>query len=146
MLSAGGVAVAVGSIESTSLIITWSLADGILVTGYSISYSNIYTQCFIDSDTVSGIAAGETSRELTDLEEGTEYTITVTAILTDGRTNEDTVIDATLAEGEVANSLTYLTCIVLLTFPAKARGSHSCSTPSLTLSSSINCSHICHYI
>ena len=103
MLSAGVVAVAIDFLGSTSLIITWSLADGITVTDYSISYSNTDAQCFTDSGTVSGIAAGETSHELPDLEEATEYTITVTAILTGGRTNEDTVVTATLAEGEVAS-------------------------------------------
>ena len=95
---------AVGSTSSTSLAISWSLADGAAVTGYSISYSNTDTQCFTDSATVSGIAAGETSHTLTDLEEGTEYTITVTALLTGGGSDEDSVTATTLAAGD----LTYL--------------------------------------
>ena len=92
----------VGSTSSTSLTISWSLADGAAVTGYSISYSNTDTQCFTDSATVSGIAAGETSHTLTNLEEGTEYTITVTALLTGGGSDEDSVTATTLAAGEVA--------------------------------------------
>ena len=82
--STGAISVAVDSTSSTSLTISWSLADSAVVTGYSISYSNTDTQCFTDSHTVSGIAAGETSHTLTDLEEATEYTITVTALLTGG--------------------------------------------------------------
>ena len=71
------------------------------MTGYSISYSNTDTQCFTDSHTVSGIAAGETSHTLTDLEEGTEHTITVTALLTGGGTDEDSVTATILAAGDV---------------------------------------------
>ena len=82
--SPGVISLAVDSIDSTSLAISWSLADGATVTGYSISYSTTDTQCFTDSDTVSGIAPGETSHTLTNLEEGTGYTITVTALLTGG--------------------------------------------------------------
>jgi len=92
------------NIESTdaiSLTISWSLTDGATVTGYSISYSNIDTQCFTDSDTLSGIAAGKTSHTLIDLEEGTEYTITVTAELTGGGTLEDSVTGTTQAVGEM---------------------------------------------
>ena len=92
---------AVDSTNSTSLTISWSLAGGATVTGYNISYSNTDTQCFTDSHTVSGIAAGETSHTLTDLEEGTEYTITVTALLTGGGTDEDSATATTLAAGEL---------------------------------------------
>ena len=73
------------------------------MTGYSISYSNTDTECFIDSNTVSGITAGETSHTLTDLEEGTEYTITVTAQLAGGGTDEDTVASTTLAAGDLVD-------------------------------------------
>ena len=73
------------------------------MTGYSISYSNTDTQCFIDSDTVSGITAGERSHTLTDLEEGTEYTINVTALLTGGGTDEDSATATTLAAGDIVD-------------------------------------------
>ena len=71
------------------------------MTGYNISYSNTDTQCFTDSDTVPGIAAGETNHTLTDLEEGTKYTITMIALLTGGGTDEDTVTATTLATGDL---------------------------------------------
>ena len=91
------------STEATSLIISWSLVGSAVETGYSISYSNTDTQCFTDSDTVSGIAAGETSHTLTDLEEGTEYTITVTALLTGGEILEYSVTGTTRVVGEMVN-------------------------------------------
>ena len=91
------------SSEATSLTISWTLVGSAVETGYNISYSNTDTQCFTDSDTVSGIAAGETSHTLTDLEEGTEYTITVTALLTGGGTLEDSVTGTTQAVGEMVN-------------------------------------------
>ena len=73
------------------------------MTGYNISYSNTDTQCFTDSHTVSGIAASVTSHTLTDLEEGTKYTITVTALLTGGGTDEDIVTATTLAAGDLVD-------------------------------------------
>ena len=91
------------STEATSLIISWSLVGSAVETSYSISYSNTDTQCFTDSDTVSGIAAGETSHTLTDLEEGTEYTITVTALLTGGEILEYSVTGMTRVVGEMVN-------------------------------------------
>ena len=130
---------AVDSAESTSLTISWSLADGATVTGYSTFYSSTDTQCFTDSRTVSGIAAGETSHLLTELEEATEYTVTVTALLTGGGSDEDNVTATTLAAGQTDNLRTGLTHIVLLV-------TLSHSFPSLTLSSSICSSHFCQYI
>ena len=91
------------STEATSLIVSWSLVGSAVETSYSISYSNTDTQCFTDSDTVSGIAAGETRHTLTDLEEGTEYTITVTALLTGGEILEYSVTGTTRVVGEMVN-------------------------------------------
>ena len=92
-----------GTNSSTSLTISWALAGGTAVTGYTISYSNTDTQCFTDSHTVSGIAANEKRHTLTDLEEGTEYTITVTAQLTGGGTEEDSATATTLAAGDLVD-------------------------------------------
>ena len=65
-----------------SLTISWTLANGVTVTEYNISYSNI--DCPNDIyDDITGISDSETMYTLTDLEEGTEYSITVTAILSD---------------------------------------------------------------
>ena len=83
--------------SSTSIIISWILYD-VTATEYIISYSNTDIDCFnisYDDTTVSIMSV-----ELTDLEEGTEYSITVTAILSDdGETASATVIATTLPIG-----------------------------------------------
>ena len=68
-------------------------------TEYIISYSN--SDCPNDIyDAITGISDSETMYTLTDLEEGTEYSITVTAILSDdGGTASDTVTATTLPIG-----------------------------------------------
>ena len=74
--------VTVVSTSTTSLTISWTLADDVTVTEYIISYSN--TDCLNDMyDDITGISDSETMYTLDDLEEGTEYSITVTAILSD---------------------------------------------------------------
>ena len=66
---------------------------------YSISYSATDTDCFTDtgSDTIAG---SETMYTLPGLEEGTEYSITVTATITGGGSQEDMVVGTTVAAGE----------------------------------------------
>ena len=82
-----------------SLTISWTLANDVTVTEHIISYSN--TDCPNDIyDDITGISASETIYTLTDLEEGTEYSITVTAILSDdGGTASDTVTATTMSVG-----------------------------------------------
>ena len=70
------------SSSDTSLTISWTLPEGVSTTSYTISYSNTNTDCFTHSR--SDISASGTSHTLTGLEEGTEYSITVTATLTGG--------------------------------------------------------------
>ena len=70
------------------------------VSTYSISYSNTNnTQCFTDSNDISDISDSETMYNLTGLQEATEYSITVTAILSDGETAVDRVTATTLPAG-----------------------------------------------
>ena len=89
------------SATTTSLTITWTLDDDVTVTieSYTISYSNTNTECFSDSDEITGIAASETMYTLTDLQEDTEYSITVTVLVSDGETVEDNITAITLAAG-----------------------------------------------
>ena len=68
-----------------------------MATSYTISYSNTNTECFPDSR--GGITASGISHTLDDLEEGTEYSITVTASLTGGRTERDTITGSTRTAG-----------------------------------------------
>ena len=86
-------------INATSVNISWTVADGVSVTGYSLSYSNTDTSCFSDSDTVSGIADTATQYTLRNLQEFTEYTITVTAMLSGGGTGQVSVTTTTLPAG-----------------------------------------------
>ncbi|CAI8047832.1 Receptor-type tyrosine-protein phosphatase delta, partial [Geodia barretti] len=72
------------------MTISWTLERPLTATGYTISYSNTNnTGCFTDSR--SGITTSWTSYSLTGLEEGTRYSITVTATLTRGGTEQDTI-------------------------------------------------------
>ena len=89
----------VTSTSTTSLAMSWTLDDNVTATNYTISYSNTNTDCFTDSDDIIGIAASETLYNLTDLQEGTEYSITVTATLSDGETAEDNLTTTTMAAG-----------------------------------------------
>ncbi|CAI8013812.1 Neogenin, partial [Geodia barretti] len=90
-----GLTVSATPSSSTSLTISWTLEDSLTATSYTISYSNTNTDCFTDSR--SGISASGTSYTLTGLEEGTEYSITVTATLTgNGGTQEGSTTATTL--------------------------------------------------
>ena len=67
----------------TSLNISWALDYRVMAESYTISYSNTNTDCFVYFNEISGIAASETMYTLTDLQESTEYSITVTALVRD---------------------------------------------------------------
>ena len=88
----------VDSTSTTSLTISWTLDDSVTATSYIISYSNTNTQCFTKSyDDITGITGSEVT--LAGLQEATEYSITVTAILSDGETGEDSLTATTMAAG-----------------------------------------------
>ena len=87
----------VDTFSTTSITISWILYD-VTATEYIISYSNTDIDCFNIS--YNDITVSIMSVELTDLEEGTEYSITVTAILSDdGGTASDTITATTLPIG-----------------------------------------------
>ena len=97
--SAGALSVSVDSTSTTSLTISWTLHDSVTATSYTISYSNTNTQCFTESyDDIIGITDSETMYTLTELQEDSEYSITVTAILSDGETG-DSLRATTMAAG-----------------------------------------------
>ena len=69
------------------------------VTTYNISYSTTNTQCFTNSNVITDIAGSETMYTVTGLQEGTEYSITVTAMLSDGETEENSLTATTMGTG-----------------------------------------------
>ena len=98
--SAGALSVSVDSTSTTSLTISWTVHDSVTTTSYTISYSITNTQCFTESyDDITGITGSETMYTLTELQDGAEYSITVTAILSDGETEEDSLRATTTATG-----------------------------------------------
>ena len=79
------------SSTTTSISISWTLAEGVVASSYTIFYSN--TKCFpSDSNTMSG---SQTMYTLDPLEEGTEYSITITATLTGGGGSQEVSTTAT---------------------------------------------------
>ena len=82
--------------QSTSLVVMWDITKRVI--SYSISYYNTNIQCFSDSNIITGISSIETMYTLTDLQEATEYSITLNAILSDGET-ESSFMATTMAAG-----------------------------------------------
>ena len=98
--SLDALSVMLDSKSTTSLTISWTLVDGVTATDYTISYSNTdNTDCFTDSSTVIPASESDTTYTLNDLEEGTEYSITVTTTLSGGGTGEDSLTATTMAVG-----------------------------------------------
>ena len=72
---------------------------------YIISYSNTDTECFTDSDDITGIGGSETTYTLSGLQEGTEYSITVTATLSNGATFEKSISLSTTSTGTMIHTI-----------------------------------------
>ena len=93
--------VAVDSLSSTHLNISWVLDYRLITTSYTISYSNTgNTWCFTDSGNITGVAASETMYTL-NLQEDTAYSITVTALLSGGETAEESLTATTMTAGQL---------------------------------------------
>ena len=105
----GAFSVAIYSTDLKSLTITWALAANMTVANYTIDYSNTGTVCLKAIISISGIPASETRYTLGNLNEGTRYTINVTAQLNGGGTYEDRVTASTHAGGEAAY---VLVCVI----------------------------------
>ena len=95
----GTLAVSLIASFTTSLTVSWTLATDVTTTSFTISYSTTDTQCFSVSSDITDIAASETMYTVTGLQEGTEYSITVTAVLSDGGSGGDSLTASTMAAG-----------------------------------------------
>ena len=95
----------VNSLSTTHLVISWRLGKGVNATSYTISYFN--TKC--STLNYDDITARNMTYNLTGLEEGTEYSITVTAILSDGETmEENSLTTSTMPSGRTNLSQKHL--------------------------------------
>ena len=83
------------SIQSTSINLTWSQPTGDIVDSYIITYSFTIRVCGVTGG--STVMVGGSSREytLTDLEENSDYTISITARNEAGDSPPTTTIMAT---------------------------------------------------
>ena len=114
--SAGALSVVDISTTANSISLRWSVIAGVQPSGYIVSYSNTdNTDCFTISNTVSITDASDMDYVIEGLEEGTEYTITVTLLQDDdGPTDEDTEIHATADASKSLNNiadLLHMCCI-----------------------------------
>ena len=102
--------IAVNPNGTTSITVSWMVISSITPTGYVISYCNIdNTQCFTISNTTS-IAGSLSSYIIEDLQEATQYSITVSIL---GRSDQDTAEATTMAAGMSINEST-LHCVYYL--------------------------------
>ena len=101
MLFSDAISVTVVSAMTTSIVISWTLIAGAVAEEYTISYSNTEnTDCFTISQTVPITDGLDVSYNIEDLEEGTEYSISVRLIRGGAVTDMDTVKHSTADAGE----------------------------------------------
>ena len=81
-----------------SVEVTWTASSSSDVTGYLVSYTTTAEYTSDDSVTVNG--RGTTSHTLSNLEEGTFYTITVQANSINGNANSAPVSATTYTDGK----------------------------------------------
>lgn len=97
----GILSVSLFDLSSTYLTLSLSLVPGNVATGYTINFFNVQnTWCFIDSYNITDIGGNETMFTLTDLQEYTTYSITVTVLLSDGGTAHDSLNITTMVAGK----------------------------------------------
>ena len=123
------------SATATSISLQWSVIAGVQPSGYTISYSNTdNTDCFTISDTVSITDGSDMDYVIEGLEEGTEYTITVTLLRDDGPSDEDTEIQATADTRKLLDHIADLLHVYLVLVSSAAPTSVSV-LPNVTSSS-----------
>ena len=104
-------------IQSTSLVVMWELLSSIeTFSTFTISYSNTNnTQCFNDTDLITIDDSTARQYALMDLQEATEYSITVSVVL-NGVESRDSLIATTHAAGLCFAKMSIMTEIVVPIF------------------------------
>ena len=84
------------------LSISWELGPGVTPTNYNISYHNTNIQCFNDTHKISDIDVGHTKYNLTGLEEGSEYSVSINVQICEiEEVSEKIIISSTLPNGQL---------------------------------------------
>ena len=81
----------------TSMFFSWTLREDLTAAFYTISYIN--NDCINDTYDDIVIGGNTTIYRLLGLQEGTNYTITLTAYLTDGRYGSGFLTSSTMSVG-----------------------------------------------
>ena len=111
---AGAISVTVRAAPATSIFIDWTVVDGVVPTGFTVSFSNTdNTDCFTDTSTTTITDGSARSYNIEDLQEGTEYTIIVSLLRGDEATDEDTVTQATDDARETLNAMISSICTIM---------------------------------
>ena len=88
----------VSSTNTTTVTITWTLGTETTASSYNISYTN--TNCFNITNTITGVNGSQYT--LTGLEEGTEYSITLTAsVVVEGSAGDTLTEEQTMEEEQI---------------------------------------------
>ena len=96
-----GLTVSIDSVSATSVDLSWTLGENFTADAYSVSFSN--TDCLTESSsTAEGSGSGENTGSMTfsGLEEGTQFSITVTATLNSGEDILFSIPTTTLTVGQ----------------------------------------------
>ena len=92
------------SVGSTNVEITWSTSDGDIIYGYELEYSYHIRQCPINTGMMSSsinISNSTNSYTLENLEEDSEFNISLTAFNPAGRSEPANLVATTLPSGTV---------------------------------------------
>ena len=92
----GQPSVSVGSTIATSISLSWSVPSGSLVDSYEVMWERVTSgECPDEDEGSTTITGATTSQTIMELEEGSTYTITVTASNAIGSTVSDSVSGVT---------------------------------------------------
>ena len=108
MLDGSSLSLVLDSTSSTSATLSWAPSlPSLSATSYSLSYSN--SHCFTDSHIITGLPSSVTETTLSDLHPGTQYSVSLTAALSNGENLQQSLVFTTPETGEyVANNVMLL--------------------------------------